>query len=132
MRLSILGLVIAASVVGYSLSHAAATPEKVITIEHSRFDPAAFEVERGATVTFVIRNDDPIDHEFIIGDEVVQALHETGTEAHHGAKPGEISIPAGTTRRTTFTFTERGKLIFGCHLPAHYDYGMRGVISVTG
>jgi uncharacterized cupredoxin-like copper-binding protein len=79
----------------------------------------------------VIHNRDPIDHEFIIGDEHVQLVHEEGTEAHHGARPGEISIPAGETRTTAYTFDEDGSLIFGCHLPGHYSYGMRGEITIT-
>jgi len=102
-----------------------------VTIHYSRFDPSALSFEPGTTVRFEIRNTDPIDHEFILGDEDVQAAHERGTEAHHGARPGEISIPAGTTRITTYTFAEAGTLIFGCHLPGHYGYGMRGTVTVA-
>lgn len=102
-----------------------------ITIEHSAFEPSALTVEAGTEVTFVIRNNDPIDHEFILGDEEVQAVHEKGTEAHHGGKPGEVSIPAGARRTTTFVFDSPGELIFGCHLPGHYDYGMRGLVRIT-
>jgi len=102
-----------------------------VTIHYSRFDPSTLTFEPGTTVRFEIRNTDPIDHEFILGDEDVQAVHERGTEAHHGARPGEISIPAGTTRITTYTFTESGTLIFGCHLPGHYAYGMRGTATVA-
>lgn len=101
-----------------------------IVIEHSRFDPGRMSVNQGETVTFVIRNTDPIDHEFIIGTTEVQRAHEEGTEAHHGTKPGEVTIPAGTTRETTYTFDRPGRLIYGCHLPRHYDYGMRGEISI--
>lgn len=101
-----------------------------VTIEHSRFDPASIVVEPGATVRFVVRNDDPIAHEFLIGDEAAQLRHEKGTEPEHGARPGELSIPPGETRITTYTFpSERGRLLVGCHLPAHYDYGMRGTIT---
>lgn len=103
-----------------------------IDIEHSAFDPAVLEFERGETVTFVVSNSDPIDHELIIGDEDVQDLHERGTQTRHGAKPGETSIEAGGTSKTTYTFERAGELIFGCHLPGHYDYGMRGSIKVRG
>jgi len=102
-----------------------------VTIHYSRFDPSTLSFDPGTTVRFEIRNTDPIDHEFILGDEEVQAIHERGTEAHHGARPGEISIPAGTTRITTYTFAEAGRLIFGCHLPGHYAYGMRGTVTVA-
>ena len=101
-----------------------------IRIEHSAFEPDRLEVEAGETVTFVIDNGDPIDHEFILGDEEIQRIHEEGTEKHHGARPGEISIPAGATRETTYTFEEPGELIYGCHVFGHYDYGMRGAVEV--
>lgn len=102
-----------------------------VTIHYSRFDPSTLSFDPGTTVRFEIRNTDPIDHEFILGDEEVQAIHERGTEAHHDARPGEISIPAGTTRITTYTFAEAGRMIFGCHLPGHYAYGMRGTVTVA-
>ena len=109
-----------------------AEDELTITIEHSRFAPAEIAVEAGSTVTFVIRNEDPIDHEFIIGNEHLQLRHENGTKRHHGARPGEISVPAGAVRKTTYTFIEPGTLLIGCHLPGHYDYGMRGEITIIG
>jgi uncharacterized cupredoxin-like copper-binding protein len=102
-----------------------------VTIRFSRFLPDHFEFPVGSTVTFVVENRDPIDHEFIIGNDHVQQVHEEGTEKHHGARPGEISIPAGGTRSTTYEFTEPGRLLIGCHLPGHYDFGMRGDIDVT-
>ena len=102
-----------------------------VAIEHSAFDLDETSFEAGETVTFVIRNEDPIDHEFIIGDGRVHAQHEEGKQRHHhGTVPGEISVPAGTTRRTTFTFDEEGNVEYACHLPGHYDYGMRGAVSV--
>ena len=112
-------------------SSSGADREVQVEIRDSRFVPDHFEFEAGTTVTFVVQNTDPIDHEFLIGDEQVQQAHEEGTEAHHGAKPGEISIPIGETRTTTYTFTEPGRLLIGCHLPTHYDFGMRGTITVT-
>jgi uncharacterized cupredoxin-like copper-binding protein len=102
-----------------------------ITIHFSRFDPDAIEVEPGQTVRFVIRNTDPIDHEFILGTEHVQLVHERGTEAHHPPRPGEVSIPPGETVVTTYTFPDAGApLIFGCHLPGHYAYGMHGTVTI--
>jgi uncharacterized cupredoxin-like copper-binding protein len=42
-----------------------------------------------------------------------------------------MSVPAGTTRTTTYTLTNPGTLIFGCHLPGHYAFGMRGLVTVA-
>jgi uncharacterized cupredoxin-like copper-binding protein len=102
-----------------------------LTIRYSRFEPAAVRVPAGQPVTFVIRNGDPIDHEWIVGDDEVHARHRTGTEPVHGARPTEISIPAGQERRTTVTFPSAGSLAFICHLPGHEAYGMVGSVEVT-
>jgi uncharacterized cupredoxin-like copper-binding protein len=103
-----------------------------MTIHYSRFDPASLQVEPGETVRFVVTNTDPIDHEFLVGDAEMQEIHEKGTEAHHGARPGEISVPAGATVETTFTFpsTLAPGWEFACHLPGHYDFGMHGPITL--
>ena len=102
-----------------------------IRIHYSRFEPLEIDVEPGQTIRFVVENTDPIDHEFIVGDEQVQQAHEAGTEAHHPPRPGEISIAPGETVVTTVMFTSTGGLLFGCHLPGHYAYGMRGTITIA-
>jgi uncharacterized cupredoxin-like copper-binding protein len=101
-----------------------------VAINYSRFEPEVLRFESGQEVTFVIHNDDPIDHEFILGDQAVQDRHELGTEAHHSSIPTEVSVPAGETVETTVTFDQPGKLILGCHLPGHYAYGMKASVLV--
>jgi uncharacterized cupredoxin-like copper-binding protein len=132
MKLRVAAAALLLAGVGCGPSEPAGTSETVhVELRFSRFVPDHFEFAMGTTVTFVVENRDPIDHEFLIGDEEAQQAHEEGTEAHHGAKPGEISIPAGKTRTTTYTFDEPGTLLIGCHMPSHYAYGMRGDIEVT-
>ncbi|HEV7534125.1 MAG TPA: hypothetical protein VGP90_00735, partial [Acidimicrobiia bacterium] len=76
-----------------------------ITAHHSRFDPDRVSVKPNSTVRFVVHNSDPIDHEFIIGPPEVHDLHEKGIpHVHTGVVPGEITVPAGTTVETTWTF----------------------------
>jgi uncharacterized cupredoxin-like copper-binding protein len=100
-----------------------------LTIHHSAFEPVEVHIHPGETIRFVIRNTDPIDHEFIVGDLTVQDAHERGTEAYHPPRPGEVTVPAGRTVRTTFTFGGHD-LLFGCHIPGHWAYGMRGIVLV--
>jgi uncharacterized cupredoxin-like copper-binding protein len=127
-----LGLGVLALALGACAAPAKARgPEVIVNINHSRFSPGRFEFESGTTVEFVIHNGDPIDHEFILGDTSVQNRHERGNHARHGAIPGEVSVPAGATVSTTYDFTEPGRLIIGCHLPAHYGYGMKAPVRVT-
>jgi len=111
---------------------AAAPSERTVhvRIHYSAFSIGRLVVEPGETVRFVVSNADPIDHEFIVGDEAVQIAHELGTEAYHPPRPGEVTIRAGETVETTYTFGRRD-VLFGCHLPGHYAYGMRGTITVA-
>lgn len=121
----------------YATAGAGSTETIEIVINHSTFDASKLKVEEGETVTFVLRNEDPIDHEFIVGDVEMQRVHEEGTEAHHDERPTEVTVPAGDTVETTITFEDGGPLVaadplfFGCHLPGHYDYGMKGLIEVS-
>jgi uncharacterized cupredoxin-like copper-binding protein len=109
-----------------------------LTAHWSRFEVTSFgheggdhlEVPVGTTVRFVVRNTDPVPHELIVGDQATQDRHEKGTEAHHGERPGEVSVPAGATVETTYRFDRPGTVLFGCHLPGHWAYGMRGTIEV--
>ena len=112
-------------------ARAADGPETVvITVHHSRFVPSAVRVRPGATVRFVVHNTDPIEHELIVGDEATQRIHEVGTDALHQG-PGAVSVAPGTTAETTYTFPTSGTLLYGCHLPGHWAYGMRGTIAIT-
>jgi uncharacterized cupredoxin-like copper-binding protein len=101
-----------------------------IAIRYSHFEPAAISVPVGVPVTITIRNTDPIDHEWIVGDEAVHAVHRTGTELLHPSRPTEVVIPAGESRTTVVTFEATGTLRFICHLPAHEAYGMVGTVTI--
>ena len=101
-----------------------------IDIHYSHYTPDFVSVPVGVPVRFVIRNLDPIDHEWIAGDAAVHALHRTGTELHHGARPTEVSIAAESTVETTVTFPAAGQLQYICHLPGHEQYGMVGTLVV--
>ena len=137
-RLAVVLLVVGTLATGWAVAATGASPpppspqERTVTLDvrYSRFSPAELEVRPGTTVRFVVRNADPIAHELIVGDQRVQDVHERGTEAHHGDRPGEVSVPAGGTATTTYTFSRRGRVLLGCHLPGHWDYGMRGVMNV--
>lgn len=105
--------------------------EVKLTIRHSRFVPAAITLPAGTTVRFVVDNTDSIAHELIVGGRVVQDNHEKGTDTVHAGVAGEVSVPPGEVRSTTYEFESPGEVLMGCHLPGHWDYGMRGQITVT-
>jgi uncharacterized cupredoxin-like copper-binding protein len=109
-------------------------PEPVtvrLDVEHSRFTPSRIEVRPHTTVRFVVVNHDPIGHELIVGDASVHARHADGTEAHHAARAGEVSVAPNARASTTFTFHGAGSVLYACHLPRHFEYGMKGTVLVA-
>ncbi len=102
-----------------------------VDVEHSLFSPASLSVVEGTRVRFVVVNGDPINHELIVGPPDVHARHAAGTEAEHPSIPGEVSVGPGATAVTTFRFDEPGTVEVACHLPGHYEYGMRGEVEVV-
>jgi uncharacterized cupredoxin-like copper-binding protein len=118
---------------GAAVASAAATSGPVtieIHIRYSHFEPSAVSVPVGRPVTFVLVNDDPIDHEWIVGDAALHERHRTGTEPRHDSRPTEVTIDAMSTRRTTITFAPSGSLQYICHLPGHQQYGMVGTLEI--
>ncbi len=101
-----------------------------IEIHYSHFEPSSVTVPLGVPVTVTIHNGDPIDHEWIVGDAAVHERHRTGTEPVHGARPTEVTIPAGQTVTTTVVFAAAGSQRYICHLPGHEAYGMVGTVRI--
>ena len=126
-----LAAALGAGVVANAVGHAQDPLVIEIRIHYSHFEPSTISVPAGRAVTFVIFNDDPIDHEWIVGDAALHERHRTGTEAFHNARPTEISIDAQSVKRTTVTFAQTGQLQYICHLPGHEAYGMVGNLTIT-
>ena len=135
MRWPVAGLLAAVA----ALSAVAATgcsdeqpQDRTVAFRFSRYWPDVVTVSAGVPVTFILRNDDPIEHEWIVGSNEVHERHRVGTgEPYHDAVPNEVTVPALSTRTTTLTFDEPGEYTFVCHLPGHEAYGMRGTLRVV-
>jgi uncharacterized cupredoxin-like copper-binding protein len=142
-RLARLGLAVGAGALvattGYAIEASGAERELlgpgVVTVEvridHSAFDIGSLRVREGTLVEFVVQNDDPIDHELVVGDADVHARHADGSERRHPPVPGEVSIAPGDRAMTFYEFTEAGSVVYACHLPGHVAYGMEGTIEVV-
>jgi uncharacterized cupredoxin-like copper-binding protein len=103
-----------------------------VTTHYSHFSHVLddLHVYEGTVVRFVIVNDDPIHHEFIVGPPSVHAEHEKGHEATHPPVPGEVSVDPFEAGETFYRFDAVGTIEYACHLPGHYAYGMHGEITV--
>jgi uncharacterized cupredoxin-like copper-binding protein len=141
---SVVGLVLFATVLpmlcGYGLVAAQASSRVeplgpgLVTVElttrYSRFSTDEIVVRQGTLVRFVVTNEDPIHHEFIVGPPEVHAAHEAGHDLVHPPVPGEVAVDPGETGLTTYLFDTPGTVEFACHLPGHLAYGMHGTVRV--
>ena len=128
----LLGLVLVASAAALAFAGRSSPPvtDVEIVIHYSKFQPSEITVPVGVPVTITLRNEDPIDHEWIVGDEAVHAVHRVGTEPLHPDRPTEVVIPAMSSQSTVVTFESTGSLRFICHLPLHESYGMVGTVTI--
>src|SRR5207244_333277 len=80
---AVLALALAAFAAGACAPASAASfPTQIgIRIHYSHFSPDKIDVPIGVPVTFTLVNDDPIDHEWLLGDEAFHARHRLGTAA---------------------------------------------------
>jgi uncharacterized cupredoxin-like copper-binding protein len=130
MRSAALAVLLLAGLAAGCTSSASPQPIE-IRIHYSAFDPTELTVPRGVPITFVLINEDPIDHEWLIGDAAFHDRHRHGTEAQHGARRDEVSVAALSTASTTLTFARAGTILYICHVPGHEAYGMIGTLTVT-
>lgn len=114
---------------------AAATRIEVTLSDGLKIEPATMTVPVGQPVTFVVTNSGTVLHEFVLGDEEVQAEHETKMGEGGGMsmpedEPNAIGVDPGQTKELTFTFAEPGTTFAGCHVVGHYAAGMKATITV--
>jgi len=123
--------------------HAAHDEGRVIaiTMRDNRFDPSTVSVKRGETVTFRFSNRGDLTHEALVGDEEAQMAHademensKTGDDMgdmHHEGADDAITVEPGKSMDMTRTFDEGGEVIIGCHVPGHYESGMKATLTVS-
>jgi uncharacterized cupredoxin-like copper-binding protein len=88
------------------------------------FSPSSISVARGETVTFVVTTMGPTAHEFMVGPADAVAADTPGT-------PEVADIGMMQAKSLTYTFDGPGPYAFACHVPGHYEAGMRGTIVVV-
>jgi uncharacterized cupredoxin-like copper-binding protein len=130
LRAVTLGAILSLAVLATACSSEAAGQAATVRFHFSSFDPAIVTARAGEPVTITLRNEDPIEHEWIVGTPEVHDRHRTGTEPAHHEIPTEVTVAALSTRVTTVMFEQPGEYAFICHLPGHEAYGMRGILRV--
>lgn len=105
------------------------------------FAPRGLSVPVGVPVTLLVTNPGVVDHELVIGDahaqdEAEEAMRSAsghtghGANGHHGDAVPSIYLRPGESGELTVTFSRKGELLIGCHIPGHWAAGMQGTLAV--
>jgi len=132
-------LAVAASLLSVGLAVVAAPPADTATsvakgavvLDEWNLVPSQPAVRAGR-VTFVVRNDGSMTHEFVVlrSDRRAGALPVKGGRAVEAGRQGRISqIPSGASKRLTLTLP-RGKYVLLCNLLGHYQAGQFAALRV--
>jgi uncharacterized cupredoxin-like copper-binding protein len=93
-----------------------------------KFVPDQTAVAPGEAVRFILTNSGTVEHEFQVGPaDKVAADEVDGVVVVEKDKLDE-----GSTTAVDYTFTDSGPFAFACHMPAHYEAGMKGTIDLSG
>jgi uncharacterized cupredoxin-like copper-binding protein len=58
-------------------------------------------------------------------------MERGGMEGHNMEDGDALLLEPGDTGELTHTFDEAGEILIGCHLPGHYEAGMKSTITVS-
>ena len=109
------------------------------------FHPRSVTVRAGETVRFVLRNStEQVPHEFTVGSETMQkgrrelieemsAATPIETRIHNSSpydSPNAVIVLPGETKELIWTFTSTKRFEFGCNIPGHYEFGMKGAFRL--
>ena len=91
------------------------------------FTPAMETLKEGEAVTFIIRNEGKIDHEFSIGtaDEQkshIEMMEQMTNMVHHDNTT--VSLSPGAEAEMNWRFAGNEEVVFSCNIPGHYEAGM--------
>lgn len=128
-----------------TVAHAEEALQLVLT--EFQFEPGRLVLEAGKTYRLELVNRGTVEHEFMVGRELVGApAHgyrynffegmEVQVQFEGGALETEglveIEVEPGATVRLVFSVPEgkRGQWEVGCFVPGHYELGMKGVLTV--
>lgn len=99
-----------------------------------KYDKPEIKVRAGETIKFVLTNAGKLRHEFMIGDaeeqrEHAQMMKQMPDMVH--AEANMITVEPGETKSLVWQFTKTGTVEIACHIPGHYEAGMKSKVTVV-
>ena len=105
-----------------------------ITALDIKYDKPEIKVKAGETIKFVLTNAGKLRHEFMIGDTKEQREHaemmKQMPDMVH-ADANMITVEPGQTKNLVWQFTKAGTVEIACHIPGHYEAGMKSKVTVA-
>ncbi|MFE6041097.1 multicopper oxidase family protein [Streptomyces sp. NPDC056452] len=100
------------------------------TFDHHRVD---LHASLDTLEIWEVENTHTMDHPFHLHSYAVQLIHRDGKPEPFRAWRDTVNIPAGTTVRLAVPLRGKGgRTVYHCHIAAHEDLGMMGILEVTG
>jgi len=106
---------------------------RIRALDTMRYAPEKLTVKAGQTVRFVVTNAGQIKHEFVIGDAEEQRQHAAMMKKMPDMKHDEgnaLTLEPGETKEIIWQFGKEGKGEIACHMPGHYEAGMRAIVRI--
>jgi uncharacterized cupredoxin-like copper-binding protein len=105
-----------------------------ITALDIKYDKPKIQVRTDETIKFVVTNTGKLRHEFMIGDldeqrEHAEMMKQMPDMVHEDANT--LTLEPGETKSLVWQFTKTGKLEVACHIPGHYEAGMKSRVVVA-
>lgn len=101
--------------------------------DHMKFSSGDLILKKGETVKFVVKNNEKLRHELVIG-----TLSELKEHAAYMKKfpnmehddPNMVSVNPGKTGDIIWQFNKAGEFYYACLVPGHMEAGMINKITV--
>jgi uncharacterized cupredoxin-like copper-binding protein len=119
-------LVLAGSLLVAGLASAKAPAQVNVTLNDFKIEMSNSALPANTPITFIGTNKGAVAHEVVLerAGAMDEPLELNGKEAELEAiKPGE-------TRSVVWTLPEAGQYQFGCHVPGHFEAGMKTAFTV--
>ena len=107
---------------------------EIRAMDTMQYDKPRLNAKAGETIKFVVTNIGKVRHEFSIGTAAEQHEHaemmKQMPDMVH-ADANMITVEPGETKSLVWQFTRTGTVEIACHIPGHYEAGMKSKVTVV-
>lgn len=135
VKLVLFGMMLTLSACAGNSSNSKGPVDVTITATDFNFQSSQTTFKVGVTYHFIVTNKGAVEHEFMLVKPIDPSANMEMSEMDDMALAHieEDDLEAGETASVDYTFTEEDAnktLEFSCHLPGHYENGMKLPITV--